>query len=132
MQEIINNVSFTSVWWAIFSPLVLIVIDVLTGLVVAWRNNNYQSSIMRQGLSKKFGELVYVLIGIITKFALGIDLVLYFAIGYICLMELSSLAENVDKLGIPLPKTLHNRLNNAVKETKKDISKRKKMSKDEK
>lgn len=116
MEEIIQNIHFTSIWWAILAPLVLIIIDVLTGVVIAWKNNDFQSSKMRAGLSKKFGELVYVLVGILTKFALGTDLILYFAVGYICLMELSSLAENCDKLGVDMPDKLKEKLNNVDKE----------------
>ena len=91
MEEIIQNIHFTNVWWAILAPMILIIIDVLTGVVIAWKNDDFKSSIMRAGLSKKFGELVYVLVGILTKFALGTELILYFTVGYICLMELSSL-----------------------------------------
>lgn len=112
MEEIIQNFHFTNLWWAILAPLILIIIDVLTGIVIAWRNNDFQSSKMRAGLSKKFGELVYVLIGILTKYALGTDLILYFSIGYICLMEISSLAENCDKLGVKMPEKLKEKLNN--------------------
>lgn len=112
MEEIINQFNFTNVWWAIATPLFFIVIDILTGIIIAWRDNNFQSSVMRKGLSKKFGELVYVLVGIITKFALGVDLILYFTVGYICLMEISSLAENCDKLGVKIPDKLKNKLNN--------------------
>lgn len=112
MEDIINNIHFTSLWWAILAPLILIIIDVLTGIVIAWRNNDFQSSKMRSGLSKKFGELVYVLVGILAKYALGTDLILYFAVGYICLMEISSLAENCDKLGVKMPKQLKDKLNN--------------------
>ena len=67
---------------------------------------------MRAGLSKKFGELVYVLVGIVTKFALGTTLILYFTVGYICLMEISSLLENCDKLGVEMPDKLKEKLNN--------------------
>ena len=119
MEQIITNIHFSNIWWAIFTPLFLIVIDVITGIVIAWRNNDFQSTKMRAGLSKKFGEIVYVLVGIIAKFALGIDLVLYFAVGYICIMEISSLAENCDKLGVKIPKKLKEKLNN-IEETKKD------------
>jgi toxin secretion/phage lysis holin len=112
MEEFMNNVHFTSIWWAIFAPLLLIVLDVLTGVIIAWRNNDFQSAKMRAGLSKKFGELVYVLVGIMTKFALGTDLILYFTVGYICLMEISSLAENCDKLGVKMPDKLSEKLNN--------------------
>ena len=116
MEEIIQNIHFTNVWWAILAPMVLIVIDVLTGIVIAWKNNDFKSAKMRAGLSKKFGELVYVLVGILTKFALGTELILYFTVGYICLMELSSLAENCDKLGVKMPDKLKEKLNNNKEE----------------
>ncbi len=112
MEEIINQINFTNMGWCIATPLLLIIIDVLTGMIIAWKNNDFQSAKMRAGLSKKFGELVYVLVGIITKFALGIDMILYFAVGYICLMEISSLAENCDKLGVKMPEKLKEKLNN--------------------
>lgn len=116
MEELIQNMHFTNIWWAILAPMILIVIDVLTGVVIAWRNNDFKSAKMRTGLSKKFGELVYVLVGILTKFALGTDLILYFTVGYICLMELSSLAENCDKLGVKMPDKLKEKLNNDKEE----------------
>ena len=116
MNEIIQNIHFTNLWWTILAPMILIVIDVLTGLMIAWKNNNFKSAKMRAGLSKKFGELVYVLVGILTKFALGTDLILYFTVGYICFMEISSLAENCDKLGVKMPEKLKEKLNNDKEE----------------
>lgn len=112
MEELINNIHFTSLWWMISAPLILIIIDVLTGIIIAWRNNDFQSSKMRAGLSKKFGELVYVLVGILTKYALGTDLILYFTVGYICVMEISSLLENCDKLGVKMPDKIKDKINN--------------------
>lgn len=112
MEVFIQNFNFTNIWWAIATPLILIVLDICTGVAIAWRNGDFKSSIMRAGLSKKFGELVYVLVGILTKFALGNDLILYFVVGYICLMEISSLAENCDKLGVPMPDKLKDKINN--------------------
>ena len=112
MEEIIQNIHFTNIWWAILAPMILIIIDIFTGLVIAWKNNDFKSSIMRTGLSKKFGELVYVLVGILTKFALGTELILYFTVIYICLMEISSLLENCDRLGVKMPDKLKEKLNN--------------------
>ena len=116
MNEIMQNIHFTNLWWAILAPMILIVIDVLTGLMIAWKNNDFKSAKMRAGLSKKFGELVYVLVGILTKFALGTELILYFTVGYICFMEISSLAENCDKLGVKMPDKLKEKLNNDKEE----------------
>ena len=116
MEELIQNIQFTNIWWAILAPIILIVLDVLTGMIIAWRNNDFKSAKMREGLSKKFGELVYVLIGILAKFALGTDLILYFTVGYIGLMEISSLAENCDRLGVKIPSKLKEKLNNDKEE----------------
>ena len=116
MNEIMQNIPFTNLWWAILAPMLLIIIDVLTGVVIAWKNNDFKSAKMRAGLSKKFGELVYVLVGILTKFALGTELILYFTVGYICFMEISSLAENCDKLGVKMPDKLKEKLNNDKEE----------------
>lgn len=112
MEELMQNIQFTNIWWTILAPLILIIIDIATGVVIAWRNNDFKSAKMREGLSKKFGELVYILIGILTKFALGTEMILYFVVIYICLMELSSLAENCDKLGVKIPDKLKEKLNN--------------------
>lgn len=112
MEELMQNIHFTNLWWAILAPLILIIIDVITGVIIAWRDNNFKSSVMRAGLSKKFGELVYVIIGILTKYALGTEMILYFTVIYICLMEISSLAENCDKLGVKMPDKLKEKLNN--------------------
>lgn len=116
MEEIIQNIQFSNIWWAIATPLILIILDVLSGVIIAWKNNDFKSAKMRTGLSKKFGELVYVLVGILAKFALNTDLILYFTVGYICLMEISSLLENCDKLGVEIPDKIKEKLNNNKEE----------------
>lgn len=116
MEEIIKNIQFSNIWWAIATPLILIILDVLSGVIIAWKNNDFKSAKMRTGLSKKFGELVYVLVGVLTKFALNTELILYFAVGYICLMEISSLLENCDKLGVAIPNKIKEKLNNDKEE----------------
>ena len=40
MEEIMQNIHFTNVWWAIAAPMILIIIDILTGIVIAWKNEN--------------------------------------------------------------------------------------------
>lgn len=114
MEEILNNIpiEFTNEMWAIITPLILIILDVLSGVVKAWRNNNFDSSKMRAGLGKKFGEIIYVIIGVLTKFALNTNIIEYFLTGYICIMEISSLLENCDELGVPIPEKLKEKINN--------------------
>ena len=119
MQEIINSVNYTSIWWAICAPIIFMVLDVISGCMIAWINSEYQSSKMRQGLGKKFAELMTIIAGFVIQQLIGISHIYVFCIVYVCIMELSSLVENAEKLGFPLPEKLKKKLNNIVDETKK-------------
>lgn len=112
-MEIIKELHFTSATWAVALPIILIGIDVLTGLVNAWASKDFKSAIMRKGLSKKLGEIVIIVLGEIFSF--GLELPNYIINGilfYIGFMEFMSIVENLDKLGVPIPKKIKSVINN--------------------
>ncbi len=115
MEELLK-LNFTNIWWAIGAPLLLMILDIITGYYNAWKNDEVSSSKMRDGLGKKCAELCYIAIGFLFKFAFATDVVMYFMVIYVCYMELVSLAENCDKLGLPVPDKLKNKLNNESEE----------------
>ena len=95
-------------------PFILMVLDFLTGITHAWATGHLKSYKMRDGLNKKVGEICILLIGYI--FTWTINAPKYLMIGltiYIVIMELISLSENLDKMGVPLPKPLRKALRNA-------------------
>ena len=102
--------------WFILLPLILCICDVLTGYLNAWIKDDVQSVKMREGLGKKVGELVYCAVALLINILFNIPSVSYFISGYICLMEVMSLIENCDKLGVPMPKILKKKVNNLEKE----------------
>ena len=113
MKDILESIHFTHGYWIIVLPVFFMALDILTGLVYAWISKTFQSAKMRAGLAKKFGELAYIIIGVMTTYAL--DLPTYIVIGisvYICFMELMSIMENCDKLGAPIPAAAKAVLNN--------------------
>lgn len=112
MEELIQEIHFSSMKWAVIAPLILMILDVITGYYNAWRSKKVSSSKMRNGLGKKLAEIAYVVVGILLKYAIGADAVMYFVIIYVCYMEIVSLAENCDKLGFPMPQKLRDKLNN--------------------
>ena len=63
LTEIMNNLKFTNDFWIVMLPSILMALDVATGFINAWAKNTIQSSIMRQGLARKFGELTVIAIG---------------------------------------------------------------------
>lgn len=111
-MEYLQNLEFTSEVWIILVPLFLCILDVITGYTYAWINNEIKSAKMRAGLGKKLGELAYVLVGILSKHAFGVNSIMIFITFYICFMEIVSLAENCTKLGVPLPEKVKEKLNN--------------------
>lgn len=78
-----------------------IVLDFATGIIKAFKEHEYCSSVMRQGLFHKCGSVLCVAFASLLDYAQGyIDLgvsvpVTLGVCGYICLMEAGSIIENV-------------------------------------
>ena len=93
-----------------FVTLAFIGADVLTGLLRAWYNGNISSTILRKGLFHKVSEII-TLFGAgaieygVQYVELGINVpVLAMVAGYICIMELISVLENLSEMNPALHK----------------------------
>ena len=103
-NELLQQVHFADWKWMLILPAALMAIDFLTGFLGAWIRNDIQSAKMRSGLAKKCGELCVILIG--ELFTVGMNLPQSFmeAISlYIMFMELVSNVENLAIIGVRLP-----------------------------
>lgn len=78
-----------------------ILFDLITGLIKAFKENNFESSIMRMGLFHKCGSLLCVVFGFGVDIAqqymdLGVSVPVGSAVCiYISLMEIGSIIENI-------------------------------------
>lgn len=78
-----------------------IVLDMVTGLVKAFKEKSYTSSVMREGLFHKCGSILCIVFGFLVDYAqlymdLGVTIPVTSAIcSYIILMEIGSIIENV-------------------------------------
>lgn len=109
---------FTSETWELVFPFVLMGLDVLTGVIYAFRDNCFSSAKMRSGLAKKAGEIIAIVLAWIVTLALKMpDYILTGIIVYISFMEIMSNIENLDKLGVPIPEAIKKKINNAIDET---------------
>lgn len=113
---VITDFEIENYIWFILLPLILEVLDVITGYLNAWINDDIQSKKMREGLGKKVGELVYCAVALLINILFNVPSISYFITGYICFMEIMSLAENCDKLGVPMPNVLKKKVNNLEEE----------------
>ena len=114
LTEILQRLNFASPTWVYALPLILMGIDILTGLVNAcFKERNFQSSVMRAGLTKKVGEIAIIIVAIVCTYGLGIPTILTKSIVlYISVMELMSIFENADKMGVPIPRFVKTFINN--------------------
>lgn len=111
-MKYLENLEFTHDYWTILLPLLLIAIDVLTGVVNAWIKKKLSSSEMRKGLGHKVSEFAYLLVGFLCSEAFALKQIYYFISFYIIYMEILSIVENCKKLGTKTPVKIDDELNN--------------------
>lgn len=103
--KVLTDIHFENETWKLALPLILMGIDILTGLIKSWVTRTFQSSKMRSGLGKKIGEITILVLGIAFSVALKLPRYLMTGVSvYITFMELMSVFENLKQLRVPIPK----------------------------
>lgn len=78
-----------------------ILLDLVTGLIKAFKKKEYNSTTMREGLFHKAGSILIIVFGVLVDYAqnfleLGVSIPVALAIcAYIVLMEIGSIIENI-------------------------------------
>ena len=120
-MEFIKEISFTHRYWILFLPLFLMAADVVTGWIQATINETWDSTKMRVGLYRKSGEILVIVIAYVVYAAINlpIDMPAFIA-GYIIIMEIISVAENLDEAGLPVPRWVTRRLKKVADDLSED------------
>lgn len=90
--------------WALIAVLFFVATDYVTGIVKAIMAGNLSSKRMREGLGHKFAYLALILTSyMIDTFSTHVDLglpvhVYLITVGGICLIELTSILENITEI----------------------------------
>lgn len=109
--KILAAIHFENETWKLVLPLILMGLDILTGLIKSWITKSFLSSKMRSGLGKKIGEITILVLGIVFSVALRLPKYLMTGISiYIAFMEFMSVMENLVVLRVPIPKVIKNTL----------------------
>lgn len=102
MEELINYLHFTNVFWQIIAPLIFMLSDIITGFIQACINKNVDSQKMRVGIMHKFLLIITMILSFICDFAFGIRSISIVYCTYLVIMESISISENMTKAGIDL------------------------------
>ena len=100
IQNIIENLDFSSIGWMIATPIIFSIIDIVTGFIQAVINHDVQSSKMRVGLLHKILICIVLLAGFVFGLSFNLPVIPKFISGYIVIMEVISIFENLKKAGI--------------------------------
>lgn len=90
-----------------------IILDFITGLIKAFKNKKFTSSVMREGLFHKSGSILIILLGTLVDYAqkfidLGVNIPVATTICiYIVLMEIGSIVENLGEIN---PRIIPNKI----------------------
>jgi toxin secretion/phage lysis holin len=119
IAELLSQISFRSAAWMIGLPVAFIIADLITGFAQAWINSCIQSRAMRVGIVHKVLEGGIILLMWILQAAIRLPVYHWYtdprfliAIWY-CFMEAISIAENLSKAGLWVPKFLLHRMQEA-------------------
>lgn len=133
IKELIEQFQFTNGTWTLLTPIILMGIDVLTGLTNAWVKGEIKSSILRAGLGKKMGEILVLAVGEVFLFGMNLPSGVMDGISiYIIIMELISICENLSKLGVPIPKFIKKALATTEEKIQGKVEDSKEETKDDK
>lgn len=126
---IAEHLTFVNLGAAILLPVALMVLDFATGFINACIKHERSSSKMREGGGKKFAEFTCICVALLFVGLMGLPHNLAYVVsGYICFMEVISIAENVKKLGMPIPGKVEDKMDEVkhdldLREDKKDKDK---------
>lgn len=104
IEQIINNLHFTSLLWQVLATLIFMVADIISGFVCALILKNVDSQKMREGLLRKMLLILIIGLSFIIQYAFNITLISKVVCIYIIVMEVISILENLKKAGIDLGK----------------------------
>ena len=87
------------------------IIDMLLGLLKAWKNHNYRSSKMREGLVVWIAEMIAIIFVIGVDYVLGLNFMLCgFTLALFIYKECGSVLENLTECGVELPSIVTEKL----------------------
>lgn len=106
--------SFSNNSWVLLFPLCLMAGDAITGFIKGWIDRKLNSKIMRVGLGKKFCEVLLIILVLIAFIAINIPFSIVTATSiYVSITETLSIIENLDSIGVPIPKIIRDAISEA-------------------
>ena len=117
-MELLNlmpKMKFISEFVFYLVPLIFMLCDIVSGLAKAYVQKNIISHKMRSGIVKKCGEMMIILLTALVVYSVQWPHQIIAVVSvYMILMEIISIMENLDEIGVPIPKWIEKTINNVA------------------
>ena len=115
MQEILQmgllKLLPATIVYMLLGYLVVKALDFVLGLLKTWKNGNYKSSKMRDGIIRWIAELIGILFVMLLDLVLGLNFYITgFTLALFLYKEAGSILENLAECGVNMPKALKDKL----------------------
>ena len=117
-MELLNlmpKMKFVSEFVFYLVPLIFMNADIVSGLAKAYVQKNIISHKMRSGIVKKCGEMMIIILTAVVVYSVQWPHQIIAVVSvYMILMEIISIMENLDEIGVPIPKWIEKTINNVA------------------
>lgn len=125
MMELLNNILTENVKIAFIVVIIILAMEMLSGVMKAIKNKNLDSTKFREGLISKSGY--FILIGLVLMISMFIQMpyFLYSILIWVACSESISVLENLTELNVPFPSFLKEVLEKTKKATEEKMNENK-------
>lgn len=90
--------------------LILVLVDITTGLLKAYKVEGFKSRKMREGVIRILSEIIAIFFAGILDLVMGLDILMLATKTLLVLKQCISIVENLGILGVELPQVLKDKI----------------------
>lgn len=122
-MELINSVLTDQTKILSIIVVVILILEMLSGVLAAIKNKELNSKKFREGLLSKSGYFVQIALVFLVSIMISMPYLLYADLLWIACSEGVSVLENLSKMGVPIPEFVKNVLGKTKQNTEDEMNK---------
>lgn len=122
MMELINSVLTDQTKSLSIIVVVILILEMLSGVLAAIKNKELSSTKFRKGLLSKSGYFVQIALVFLVSIMISMPYLLYADLLWIACSEGVSVLENLNRMGVPIPEFVKNVLEKTKQNTEDEMN----------
>lgn len=122
-MELINSVLTDQTKILSIIVVVILILEMLSGVLAAIKNKELNSKKFREGLLSKSGYFVQIALVFLVSIMISMPYLLYADLLWIACSEGVSVLENLSRMGVPIPEFVKNVLGKTKQNTEDEMNK---------